>query len=72
MTARKKKLSISSIGGSNKKDNMKGNGKSSGNGNGSSWSFGRWGSTKSASTSTNSSVSCSHFLSFLLFISAHS
>ncbi|KAH7238317.1 hypothetical protein BKA59DRAFT_403529 [Fusarium tricinctum] len=57
MTARKKKLSISSIGGSNKKDNMKGNGKSSGNGNGSSWSFGRWGSTKSASTSTNSSVS---------------
>ncbi|CAJ0549561.1 Ff.00g031740.m01.CDS01 [Fusarium sp. VM40] len=53
MTARKKKLSISSIGGSNKKDNMKGNGKSSGNG--SSWGFGRWGSTKSASTSTNSS-----------------
>ncbi|KAI6759210.1 hypothetical protein HG530_009890 [Fusarium avenaceum] len=53
MTARRKKLSISSIGGSNKKDNMKGNGKSSGNG--SSWGFGRWGSTKSASTSTNSS-----------------
>ncbi|KAM0225329.1 hypothetical protein ACHAQD_001263 [Fusarium lateritium] len=53
MTARKKKLSISSIGGSNKKENMKGNGKS--NGNGSSWGFGRWGSTKTASTSTNSS-----------------
>ncbi|KAF4339154.1 YSC84-like protein [Fusarium beomiforme] len=52
MTVRKKKLSTSSIGGSNKKDNMKGSGRSNGSGGG--WSFGRWGSTKTASTNTTS------------------
>jgi hypothetical protein len=47
MTARKKKkLSISSIGGTNKKENMKGNGRSNGSGSG-------WGSTKTASTNTS-------------------
>ncbi|KAF5665024.1 SH3 domain-containing protein [Fusarium circinatum] len=51
--ARKKKLSISGITGSNKKENMKGNGGSNGTGGG--WSFGRWGSTKTASTNTTSS-----------------
>ncbi|KAF5962995.1 hypothetical protein FBULB1_13648, partial [Fusarium bulbicola] len=50
--ARKKKLSISGIAGSNKKENMKGNGRSNGTGGG--WSFGRWGSTKTASTNTTS------------------
>ncbi|PTD04318.1 hypothetical protein FCULG_00001608 [Fusarium culmorum] len=54
MTARKKKLSISSIGGGNKKENMKGNGRS--NEGGSGWSFGRWGSTRTASTSTLSNL----------------
>nr|CEG04232.1 unnamed protein product [Fusarium clavum] len=54
MTARKKKLSISSIGGGNKKENMKGNGRS--NGSGSGWSFGRWGSTRTASTNTSSNL----------------
>ncbi|KAF5244506.1 hypothetical protein FAUST_2326 [Fusarium austroamericanum] len=53
MTARKKKLSISSIGG-NKKENMKGNGRS--NEGGSRWSFGRWGSTRTASTNTLSNL----------------
>ncbi|SCV56195.1 related to YSC84-protein involved in the organization of the actin cytoskeleton [Fusarium fujikuroi] len=52
--ARKKKLSISGIAGSNKKENMKGNGRSNGTGGG-GWSFGRWGSTKTASTNTTSS-----------------
>ncbi|KAK6702482.1 hypothetical protein SNK04_012381 [Fusarium graminearum] len=54
MTARKKKLSISSIGGGNKKENMKGNGRS--NEGGSRWSFGRWGSTRTASTNTLSNL----------------
>ncbi|KAF5267493.1 hypothetical protein FOXYS1_1625 [Fusarium oxysporum] len=56
--ARKKKLSISGIAGSNK-ENMKGNGRSNGAGGG--WSFGRWGSTKTASTNTtsNSGTTCS-------------
>ncbi|KAL5596061.1 hypothetical protein FOVSG1_009750 [Fusarium oxysporum f. sp. vasinfectum] len=49
--ARKKKLSISGIAGSSK-ENMKGNGRSNGAGGG--WSFGRWGSTKTASTNTTS------------------
>ncbi|KAF4454536.1 hypothetical protein F53441_2965 [Fusarium austroafricanum] len=59
MSARKKKLSISSIGGSSKKENMKGSGRS--NGSGSGWSFGRWGSTRTASanTGTTSSISVS-------------
>ncbi|KLO95964.1 YSC84-protein involved in the organization of the actin cytoskeleton [Fusarium fujikuroi] len=52
--ARKKKLSISGIAGSSKKENMKGNGRSNGTGGG-GWSFGRWGSTKTASTNTTSS-----------------
>ncbi|RBR16789.1 hypothetical protein FVER53590_06133 [Fusarium verticillioides] len=51
--ARKKKLSISGIAGSNKKENMKGNGRSNGTGGG-GWSFGRWASTKTASTNTTS------------------
>ncbi|KAF4953387.1 hypothetical protein FGADI_6024 [Fusarium gaditjirri] len=57
--ARKKKLSISGIAGNNKKENMKGNGRSNGTGGG--WSFGRWGSTKTASTNTtnNSGTTCS-------------
>ncbi|KAL6914064.1 hypothetical protein FSST1_011824 [Fusarium sambucinum] len=54
MTARKKKLSISSIGGGNKKENVKGNGRSNGTGTG--WSFVRLGSTKSASTNTSSNL----------------
>jgi|SRR6478609_8164634 len=60
--ARKKKLSISGIAGSSK-ENMKGNGRSNGTGGG--WSFGRWGSTKTASTNTTSN-SVSTFLYFLL------
>ncbi|EWG45291.1 hypothetical protein FVEG_06133 [Fusarium verticillioides 7600] len=57
--ARKKKLSISGIAGSNKKENMKGNGRSNGTGGG-GWSFGRWASTKTASTNTtsNSGTTC--------------
>ncbi|KAF5627331.1 YSC84-like protein [Fusarium tjaetaba] len=57
--ARKKKLSISGIAGSNKKENMKGSGRSNGTGGG-GWSFGRWSSTKTASTNTtsNSGTTC--------------
>ncbi|KAF5625276.1 YSC84-like protein [Fusarium sp. NRRL 52700] len=53
--ARKKKLSISVIAGSSKKENMKGNGRSNGTGGG-GWSFGRWGSTKTASTNTTNNL----------------
>ncbi|EXA48360.1 hypothetical protein FOVG_05141 [Fusarium oxysporum f. sp. pisi HDV247] len=66
--ARKKKLSISGIAGSNK-ENMKGNGRSNGTGGG--WSFGRWGSTKTASTNTTSnSVSTFLYFSFTVLVSS--
>ncbi|KAF5017239.1 hypothetical protein F66182_10854 [Fusarium sp. NRRL 66182] len=68
MTARKKKLSISSgIGNrsSDKKENMKGNG--------SGWKFGRWGKTASTNTGNidNSVLEVESFfqpLSYLLYL----